>query len=106
MTVLPECGCCDTVDVGLTQDSLGSCYSEVAAAPAATFSEGAVFAEGGFVSGPVFSTGGFVGGGGGIATGGGVASGVSGLRLLAVGGIATAIAVGVSDDDEEASPTN
>lgn len=112
VTVLPERGCCncgdlnrcDNVGLGLTQDSGGSCYSDLASAPAATFSQGTGFV-GGFTGSPIVSSGGFFSGGG-IATGGGVASGVSGLRLLAVGGIATAIAVGGGDDDDEVSPTN
>lgn len=112
VTVLSGRGCCncgdvdhcDSVGLGLTQDAQGACYSDLASAPAATFS-------GGFSSAPAAS-GGFGGGGGlatggGIATGGGAVGGASGLRLLAVGGIATAIAVGTSDDDDdEASPSN
>ena len=112
VTVLSESGCCDNVDLGLRQDSPGACYSELGSAPAATFSEAPSF-SGGFASGgPVGGGGGFATGGGGFATGGGgfvasggagVASGFPGLRLLAVGGIATAIAV--SDDDNVATPS-
>ena len=106
VTVLSESGCCDNVDLGLRQDSPGACYSELGSAPAATFSEAPSF-SGGFASGgPVGGGGGFATGGGGgfVASGGaGVASGFPGLRLLAVGGIATAIAV--SDDDNVATPS-
>jgi hypothetical protein len=105
VTVLSESGCCDCVDLGLRQDSAGACYSELPSAPAATFSEGTGF-SGGFANGSGFVSGGpFAGGGGGfVASGGsGVASGISRLRLLAVGGIVTAIAV--SDDDDVATPS-
>lgn len=104
VTVVSESGCCDNVDLGLRQDSPGACFSELSSAPAATFSQGPSF-SGGFASGggggPVAS-----GGGGFVASGGsGVASGVSGLRLLAVGGIVTAIAIPASDDGDVATPS-
>ena len=116
VTVLPESGCCDNVDLSLRQDSPVACYSELGSAPAATFSQGpsvsggfASGGGGGFASG---GGGGFAGGGGGFAGGGGVASGgtgvasgVSGLRLLAVGGIVTAIAIPASDDGDVATPS-
>ena len=50
--------------------------------------------SGGFGGGSGFGGG----GGGGVASSGGVL-GRRGFRLLAVGGIATAIALGASDDD-------
>jgi len=100
VTVVSESGCCDNVDLGLRQDSPGSCYSELPSAPAATFSQGPSFSGG-------FSSGGPVAGGGGgfVASGGqGVASGISGLRLLAVGGI-IAVAIPASDDNNVATPS-
>ena len=109
VTVLPERGCCDcgeqsrcdSVGLNLTQDSQGTCYADLGSAPAATFSGGPSPA-GGFAGQPIASGA----GGGGVAAGGGVARGISGLRLLAIGGTATAIALGVSDDDDDASPSN
>ena len=103
VTVLPERGCCDNVGVGLTQDSGGTCYSNLTSAPAATVSEATGF-SGGFSSAPIAGGGGFATGGG--ALGGGAGGGFSGLRALAVGGIVTAIAVGSSDDDDDVSPSN
>ena len=96
VTVVSESGCCDNVDLSLRQDSPGTCYSELGSAPAPTFSQGPSL-SGGFASG---GGGGFVAGGGN-----GVASGISGLRLLAVGGIVAAIAISDDDDDDVASPS-
>ena len=98
----------DVVNVQLDQVSSCRCNS-FASAPAASFNAGGggVF-NGGFSSGTGFGGGGggFGGGGaaGGVATGGGRLLGTRAFRLLAVGGIATAIAVGASDDDD-ASPS-
>ena len=111
VTVLPERGCCncgdvsqcDNVGVGLTQDSGGTCYSNLTSAPAATVSEATGF-SGGFSSAPIAGGGGFATGGG--ALGGGAGGGFSPLRILAVGGVATAIAVGSSDGDDDVSPSN
>jgi len=101
-TVLPEnnCAVCqESVPLQLSQG--GGCYSGFSGAPAASFSSGGIGGGGGF-----FSGGGFAGGGGGgFVAGGGGAVTRSGLRLLGIGGIATAIAVGVSDGDDVASPT-
>lgn len=103
VTVLSECGCGDRVDLSLRQDPAGACYAELPSAPAATFSQGPSFG-GGFAGGGSGTGGGFAGGGGFVASGGsGVASGLSGLRVLAVGGIVTAIAV--SDNDDVATPS-
>lgn len=85
--------CCDGVSLELSQYAQGGCYSGMAGAPAASFSGG--------VGGGLGGGGGFAGGG--FAAGGGGAVG-SGLSLLKVGGIATAIALGVSSGDD-ASPT-
>ena len=94
----------DNVGLRLRQSEQGCCYSKLGSAPAATYAEGSSL---GFSSGGGFAGGGFAGsGGGGFATGGGAAGGASGLRLLTIGGIATAIAVGSSDDDDEVSPSN
>lgn len=100
VTVVSESGCCDNVDLGLRQDSPGSCYSELPSAPAATFSQGPSFSGGFAGGGPAAG-----GGGGFVASGGqGVASGIPGLRLLAVGGI-VAIAIPASDDNNVATPS-
>lgn len=98
----------------MSQDS-GTCYSDLGSAPAATFTEASSFSgapvvtegfsSGGFTSGFAGGGGGGISGGGFSGGGGGLLGGSSRLRLLAVGGIATAIAVGVSDDDD-VSPTN
>ena len=103
-TVLPESDCTicrDTCPLELSQG--GSCYRNFGGAPAASFTNvGTVsnFGGGGFFGGG----GGFAGGGGGGFIGGGAVGG-NGLRLLGIGGIATAIAVGVSDGGTEASPS-
>ena len=99
LTVLPSNSCtvCEE-SVGLQLSQGGGCYSGLSGAPVASFSSN----TGGFFS----SGGGFVGGGGGgLVGGGGGAAGGTGLRLLAVGGVATAIAVGGSDDDDVVSPS-
>ena len=104
-TVLPtsqECTICDdSLSLQLTQG--GGCYRGFGGAPASSFTSnsigGGFVNGGGFVSGGgggFFSGGGFAGGGGGA-----VAASRTGLRLLAIGGIATAIAVG----DDDASPS-
>ncbi len=106
VTVISDNGCCDSCSLGLTQDSNNACYSALTSAPAATFSEGIGFG-GGFSAGAPIYSGGFAGGGGFAGAGaGGAAGGLSGLRLLAVGGIVTAIAVGDGDEDDEVSPSN
>ena len=103
----------DVVDVEL--DQLSACRCDgFASAPAAsfngaggTFGSGTAFSSGTSFGGGGFGGGGFGGGGGGggVATGGGRLLGTRAFRLLAVGGIATAIAVGASDDDDDVSPT-
>lgn len=81
--VLPSGGgSCDCANIGLSPYSGGS-YSVFSGAPTGSFGGG-----------------GFYGGGGGAFAGG------SKLRLLAIGGIAAGIAIAVSDDDGDASPTN
>ena len=102
----------ETVGVELDQFSTCGCGG-FASAPAASFSSGVASGGGGIASGG----GGFAsgaGGGGGFASGGGGFAGGAGggglfarrgFRLLGVGGIATAIALGSSDDDDDASPT-
>ena len=95
----------EVVNVELDQLSACRCNG-FASAPAASFNGNAGgFGGGGFGSGTGFGGGGgggFGGGGaaGGVATGGGRLIGSRAFRLLAVGGIATAIAVGASDDDD------
>ena len=98
-TVLPSdtCTVCDD-SLGLELVQGGSCFRGFGGAPAGRFSSGST---GGFFSGG--GGGGFFSGGGGLAGGGGAAGGGSAFRLLAIGGIATAIAVGPADDD--ASPS-
>ena len=103
--------CCDVVNVRLDQQSVCGCDGGFANAPAASFNNGV----GGFVDSGIsygnpayssggggFGGGGFGGGGfgGGGAAGGGRLIGTRAFRLLAIGGIATAIAVGASDDDD------
>ena len=106
-TVVTTGDCCDVVNVQLDQQSVCGCSSGFVTAPAASFNNGA----GGFASGTPFSsstaTSSFGGGGGGAGTavGGGRLIGTRAFRLLAIGGIATAIAVGASDDDEDVSPS-
>ncbi len=84
--------CVESLPLRLSQYSEGGCYSGFSSAPAASFSSGSV---GGFAGG---GGGGFFGGGGFAAGGGGAVAGRSALRLLGLGGIITAIAVGDSDD--------
>jgi len=98
VTVIPGNACCDTV--GLRLDQYSTCYRGATSAPAARFA-------GPVASGPVGGGGlggGFAGGGGGgfISGAAGGLAGRGGLRLLGIGGIATAIAVGGNGD---ASPT-
>lgn len=99
-TVMPgsDCTVCqESVPIELSQG--GGCYRSLGGAPAAscTCAGGGGLGGGGFFSSG--GGGGFVSGGGG----GGALAG-NGLRLLGVGGIVTAIAVGSSDDDD-ASPS-
>ena len=101
-TVVSKGNCCDVVNVQLDQESVCGCDGGFASAPAASFGNNA----GGFASGTSYSSGtsfgggGFGGGGAGSAAGGGRLIGTRAFRLLAIGGIATAIAVGASDDDD------
>lgn len=99
-TVLPSesCTVCDD-NVSLELAQGGSCYKGLSGAPAASFSNGGTGGLVGSGGGSFFS-----GGGGFVGSGGSAVAGRSGLRLLAIGGVATAIAVGVSDDDD-ASPS-
>ena len=91
-TVVTDSDRFEGVHVQMDQTSVCGCNAGYAEAPATSFSGGG-FGSGGFSSG-----GGF-GGGGGAAGSSGVL-GSRGFRLLAVGGVATAIALGASDDDE------
>ena len=100
-TVVTDSDRFEGVHVQMDQTSVCGCNAGYAEAPATSFSGGG-FGSGGFSSGGGFGGGGF-GGGGGAAGSGGVL-GSRGFRLLAVGGVATAIALGTSDDDE-VSPT-
>ena len=107
-TVVTDSDRFERVHVQMDQTSVCGCNAGYAEAPATSFSGGG-FGSGGFSSGGFSSGGGFGGGGGGFGGGGGAASGGGvlgsrGFRLLAVGGVATAIALGTSDDDE-VSPT-
>lgn len=99
-TVVTDSDRFERVHVQMDQTSVCGCNAGYAEAPATSFSGGG-FGSGGFSSGGGFGGGG--GGGGGAAGSGGVL-GSRGFRLLAVGGVATAIALGTSDDDE-VSPT-
>jgi len=103
-TVLPESNCTTchgSCPLELSQG--GSCYRNLGGAPAASFSSGSLGGVGGGFFGG--GGGGLAGGGGGFAGGGGGgALAGRGLRLLGIGGIATAIAVG-SSDGGDASPT-
>ena len=96
-TVVTDSDRFEGVHVQMDQTSVCGCNAGYAEAPATSFSGGG-FGSGGFSSGGGFGGGGF-GGGGGAAGSGGVL-GSRGFRLLAVGGVATAIALGASDDDE------
>ena len=96
-TVVTDSDRFERVHVQMDQTSVCGCNAGYAEAPATSFSGGG-FGSGGFSSGGGFGGGGF-GGGGGAAGSGGVL-GSRGFRLLAVGGVATAIALGASDDDE------
>ena len=100
-TVVTDSGRFEGVHVQMDQVSVCGCNAGYAEAPATSFSGGG-FGSGGLGSGGLgsggFGGGGF-GGGGGAAGSGGVL-GSRGFRLLAVGGVATAIALGASDDDE------
>ena len=109
-TVVTDSDRFERVHVQMDQTSVCGCNAGYAEAPATSFSGGG-FGSGGFSSGGGFGGGGFssgggFGGGGGAASGGGGAAsgggvlGSRGFRLLAVGGVATAIALGASDDDE------
>ena len=94
--------CCDCMNLKLSHASSAN-YSTLSSAPATSFSGGfAAPVSGGFAapSGGAFFGG---GGGGGFFSGGGGASFNAG-RLLRIGGIATAISLGVSGGDD-ASPT-
>ena len=101
-TVVTDSDRFEGVHVQMDQTSVCGCNAGYAEAPATSFSGGGFgsggFGSGGFSSGGGFGGGGF-GGGGGAAGSGGVL-GSRGFRLLAVGGVATAIALGASDDDE------
>ena len=101
-TVVTDSDRFERVHVQMDQTSVCGCNAGYAEAPATSFSGGG-FGSGGFSSGGGFGGGGGGFGGGGAASGGGVL-GSRGFRLLAVGGVATAIALGTSDDDE-VSPT-
>lgn len=102
-TVVSASECPDhVVNVELDQVSECGCNGGFASAPAASFdggigSGGSGFGGGGF-------GGGAAGGGGGAAGGGGLI-GTRGFRLLAIGGVATAIAVGASSDSDDVSPS-
>lgn len=100
-TVLPteSCTICEE-SVGLELTQGGGCYRGLSGAPATSFSS---VETGGFFSSSASSVG---GGGGGFVGGGGGAAAASrtGLRLLGIGGIITAIAVD-GDDDDDASPS-
>ena len=96
-TVVTDSDRFERVHVQMDQTSVCGCNAGYAEAPATSFSGGG-FGSGGF------SSGGGGGGGGGGAAGSGGVLGSRGFRLLAVGGVATAIALGTSDDDE-VSPT-
>jgi len=98
----------DVVQVRMDQSSVCGCNRGYASAPATSFDTGLGGFSGGssFSSGASFGGGGFGGGGGGSAVGGGGGLlGSRGFRLLSVGGVATAIAVGSSDDDDDVSPS-
>ena len=111
-TVVSNGNCCDVVKVQLDQNSVCGCDGGFGSAPAASFDPGAgglgagsPAASGTGFGGSSFGGGGFGGGGAGGAAGGGRLLGTRAFRLLAVGGIATAIAVGASDDDDDVSPS-
>ena len=115
----------DVVNVELDQLSTCRCNGNFASAPAASFDNGVGgFANGtsysydsgisygsvsSYGSGSSFGSGGGGFGGGGFGSGGTTAGGgligTRAFRLLTVGGIATAIAVGASDDDDDVSPS-
>ena len=103
-TVVSDSARYERVQVQLDQTSVCGCNTGYAGAPVASFN-GSGFSggvgSGSFSSGSSFTGGGFGGAGGSsAAVGGGGVLGRRGFRLLAVGGIATAIALGASDDDE------
>ena len=99
-TVVTDSDRFEGVHVQMDQVSVCGCNAGYAEAPATSFSGGGGGFGSGLGSGGFSSSGGgFGGGGGGAASGGGVL-GSRGFRLLAVGGVATAIALGASDDDE------
>jgi len=95
----------ERVQVQLDQTSVCGCNAGYAEAPATSFNGGGFgggAGSGALGSGSSFGGGGFGGAGGGSAVGGGGGGLLSrrGFRLLTVGGVATAIALGASDDDE------
>ena len=96
-TVVTDRSRFEPVQIHLDQTSACGCNIGYAEAPATSFNGGGLgggVGSGGFGGGSGFGGG----GGGGVASSGGVL-GRRGFRLLAVGGIATAIALGASDDD-------
>ena len=112
-TVVTDSNRFERVQVQLDQTSVCGCNIGYAEAPATSFN-GSGLGSGGFGggvgSGSSFGGGGFGGAGGGGFGGAGGAGGAGGgsggllgrrgFRLLTVGGVATAIALGASDDDE------